>query len=252
MLRKILFPISLAVATAIAGDCPDITKVQGKLRKLTDEMKVVAVSSSDVNGLCETVVEIGQTGKKGVIYVSKDAKHLFIGELISLDPVVSLVTKNRVLLLNSKILPKSTINLLKSYTDIVYNPGQDKFIYFITDPDCPYCKEAEKFLDTWAKERGVEIRAILYPLTNVHPEAMKKSVTMVCEGKGWEELKQGYMGKNECKEGKEKIEQNIGLAQRLGFRGTPVFIGMNGIVVEGLPQDGYIFEKLIDMKLAGE
>ncbi len=80
-----------------------------------------------------------------------------------------------------------------------------KYIYLFTDPDCPFCKRFESIVEKWANEKGVEVRVILFPLP-IHSQAFGKSVTLVCDKKGWEEYKNGYTSNNQCEKGKKKLK----------------------------------------------
>jgi thiol:disulfide interchange protein DsbC len=91
-------------------------------------------------------------------------------------------------------------------------------------------------VEKWANEKGVEVRVILFPLP-IHPQAFGKSVALVCDKKGWEEYKSGYNSKNQCEDGKKKIESNLQLAEKYGISGTPTFIGMNGKIHAGVPTE---------------
>jgi thiol:disulfide interchange protein DsbC len=138
-----------------------------------------------------------------------------------------------------KVESVQTLKDIPGLCEVVVKVGAQPLVfytYLFTDPDCPFCKRSEPIVEKWANEKGVEVRVILFPLP-IHPQAFGKSVALVCDKKGWEEYKSGYNSKNQCEDGKKKIESNLQLAEKYGISGTPTFIGMNGKIHVGVPTE---------------
>jgi len=101
-------------------------------------------------------------------------------------------------------------------------------------------------LKEWADRSGVQIKVILYPLP-IHPEAKKKSISMVCDKRGYKDIHRKISTKNQCEEGKKAIEENIRFLQSIGVSGTPTLIGMNGRYIVGVPKSPDELNRLVQL-----
>lgn len=57
-------------------------------------------------------------------------------------------------------------------------------------------------------------------------------------------LKKGYLSKNQCDQGKTKIELSISLMQKLNVKGTPTFVFPDGEIRSGVLPASFILSKL--------
>lgn len=167
-----------------------------------------------------------------VFYTDTQAQHIIMGNIMRVKDRRNL-TRER--LQEFVRLPSQVLKDLEKITAFTYGEGS-KHIYYISDPDCPFCKRSHPILEEWAKKQGVQIKVILFPLP-IHPSAFEKSVALICDKKGFKELDQGYTSKNQCQEGIRKVQDTIDYMQKLGIGGTPVFIGMNGRMHMGVPTE---------------
>jgi thiol:disulfide interchange protein DsbC len=179
--------------------------------------------------ICEVVVKVGL--KPIVIYTNSEAKNIIVGNLFNVETKENLTerTAQRHMTVSKDILAK-----LEKHVNMTYGKG-DKYIYYISDPDCPFCKRLSPVLKDWAEKNNVQIKVILYPLP-IHPEAKNKSIAMVCDKRGYDDMHTYKNTKNLCEEGKRAIEANVKLMEEIGVTGTPTLIGMNGKYVVGLPR----------------
>jgi Protein-disulfide isomerase len=214
--------------------CPTEDKIKTGVKELIpQEFRVESVQAlKDIPGLCEVVIKVGV--QPIVFYTDKEMKYVLAGNLISLADRKNITRERQQEFMK---VGQDLLNELEKHKDFAFGKvGSEKYIYMLTDPDCPFCKRSEPIVEKWADEKGVEVRVILFPLP-IHPQAFGKSVALVCDKKGWEEYKSGYSSNNQCEDGKKKIESNLQLAGRYGINGTPTFIGMNGIIHVGLPTE---------------
>lgn len=148
----------------------------------------------------------------------------------------------------------------------------------ISDFQCPYCQRHSATMDQIMKDYDGKVRKVWinFPLTSIHPQAMKASEAAECagdQGKFWEmhnkifdnisalsvdnlkqyaaDLKLNAAKFNSClDEGKyaEKIQAQMAAAQAAGVSGTPgTFV--NGQLVKGAyPYE--TFKQIIDQELA--
>jgi thiol:disulfide interchange protein DsbC len=229
-----LFASFLVAACQQGKACPTEDKVKTGMKELIpQEFKVESVQVlKEIPGLCEVVIKVG--AQSLVFYTDREMKYVLAGSLLSLADKRNLTRERQQEFMR---ISQEEVKELQKYTDFVFGKvGSQKYIYFITDPDCPFCKRSEPIVEKWANEKGVEVRVILFPLP-IHPQAFGKSVALVCDKKGWEEYKSGYNSNNQCEAGKKKIESNRQLAEKYGIGGTPTFIGMNGKIHVGLPTE---------------
>ncbi|RMH81016.1 MAG: DsbC family protein [Acidobacteria bacterium] len=237
MLKKILLLTAFTLPTTFMlacgqTKCPTKDQVKSSVKELIpQEFTVESVSQlQGIKGLCEVVVKVGV--QPLVFYMDGQAQYVLAGNLISLKDKKNL-TRDR----QQEFMKVSTDQLkeIEKHVNVRHGEGT-KYIYFITDPDCPFCKRSNPIVEEWAKKAGVQIRLIFFPLP-IHPEAFGKSVAVICDKKGFKEYTEGYTSQNQCEEGKKAVQSNLELMQKLGVSGTPTFIGMNGKVHSGLPTE---------------
>ncbi len=210
--------------------CPQKETVKESLSKMINgDFKVEDVQPMEgMEGLCEVVVKVGL--RPIVLYTDAKAKNFIVGNVFNVDTKENLTQKTA-----SKFIKVSedVLDKLEKHVNMTYGEG-DRFVYYITDPDCPFCKRFSPMLKSWADKNNVKVKVVLYPLP-IHPEAKPKAVAMVCDKKGFDSLHEEVSTKNQCKEGKEAIEKNLQFLQEIGVSGTPTVIGMNGRYIVGLP-----------------
>lgn len=117
---------------------------------------------------------------------------------------------------------------LEQAIKVVKGDGSRKLVVF-SDPDCPYCKRLEqKELSTID---NVTIYTFLYPLEQLHPDAVNKSKAIWCapdRAKAWENwVLNGQLaqGSTSCSTPIEKIAT---MAKKLGISSTPTLIFADG------------------------
>ncbi|NPB06403.1 MAG: DsbC family protein [Aquificae bacterium] len=225
---------------AQAPSCPSKLAFQEKLKPLVGEgWQVVSVEPLKDLNLCAVVL------KKGfntfVLYMDPKLNYLISGHVIDVRRQVNVSRElaNKYARVTEKELKK-----LEELTDLKFNEGAKKYVYFISDPDCPFCRKTEPILKEWAKKRGVEIRHIFFPLP-MHPEAFDKAVDIVCSKKGYEYVHKDFKPENLCEEGRKKIERNVKELSQMGVSSTPTIVGMTGKVITGLPSDEKVLDELI-------
>ncbi|NHQ83928.1 DsbC family protein [Chromobacterium vaccinii] len=186
--------------------------------------QVKSVSATPVKGIYELVVDGRQ-----VVYVNSDASYLFVGDLID--------TKSKESLTEKKMadLSKVDFNALPfqyAFKD-VRGKGERKMAVF-TDPDCPFCKKLER--ESLKDIDNVTIYTFLYPLTQLHPDAMRKSKQIWCsadKAAAWTAFMRDdrpLTGPDNCDTPLEKIQA---LGEKMGITGTPALVFANGRMVPG-------------------
>ncbi len=237
MKKALALVLALALtASAQTNDnvCPPKEKIDQILKTIvpyqfqTKVESVRTISAGSVK-LCEVVFRANEMPL--IFYTEKEGEVALLGTIFSVKEKKNLTGErlHEYIKVSQEVLAE-----LEKLVDLRYGKGE-RYIYYITDPDCPFCKKSEPILKAWADKNKVEVRVILYPLP-IHPKAFDKSVDIVCSKKTFEDLMKQNYGNKVCEAGKQKINKNINyLKDKVG--GTPTFIGMNGRFHEGVPQE---------------
>ncbi|KJU84984.1 protein-disulfide isomerase [Candidatus Magnetobacterium bavaricum] len=124
--------------------------------------------------------------------------------------------------------------------------GKNIVIEF-TDPECPYCR---KLSDYMGKRKDVTRYVFLYPLTQIHPQALEKCKFILCsknQAKALEDVMSGKYDKEKlppCKgaQVEQLLEEHKKMADSVGVTSTPTLI-VNGQLVQGANFE--LIEKII-------
>jgi len=242
----------MSMVSYAQGVCPSKENVEKTLNmfNLPSSIRIVGISpSKSLKNFCEVVFKVSPLNAQ-YFFISSDGNYIIQGQVIDV--------KNKRLvapdLSKYEKLSKDTLDNLEKHVDFVYNKNAKNFIYFITDPQCPFCHEAEGPLKEWAKKNNVAIKVILYPVQtpngSLHPGSIKKSAELLCDNNStYDMLEFMYSApvpKHPCKEGLKKIKQNIKLLQTLGVEGTPTFVGPTGKIETGIANSADAMNKEFD------
>jgi len=224
MLVKTLLLGVLASSTAFAGVCDEIT--DQVLQKHAPIPPYKVMSKREINGLCEMILNIN--GQFVPIYATKD--FVLAGEMFSDRKQI---TQEQIAKLKEEQFKKLKKEL-DSLTATVYKPEKvsGKILYFITDPDCPYCNRFKKTVKEFADKNGITVKLAFFPLP-FHKGADRKAESFICEGKTFEDYLKGNYGSKTCEDGRKNIQKMLTLVKEAGIRGTPAFITENGKVITG-------------------
>ncbi len=211
------------------------------LKDVIPNIKIKDVRISPIKAMWE--VEFEADAKKALVYVDFSKKYIVSGSILDIKGKKNL-TQERYEDINridaSKIPVKDALLLGKKN-------AKTKVIVF-TDPDCPFCSKLHTELKKVAEERkDIAFLIKMYPLP-MHKEAFDKAKAIVCE-KSLAMLEDAFekkaIPKSKCKT--SVIDENIELAKKLGFNGTPVLVLPNGRVSSGF-RDAAAIKELIDKK----
>lgn len=230
-----------------SSTCPKKEELQKALNTFQPGVIIERIEKLPISDLCEVVVKFSEFSEfpeinKTILYTDQKGKYLFSGSIIELSTKKNL-TLEKLTLLNKRVLEKEALAELEKVVAFTWGDKGPAF-YFITDPDCPFCKEAESILEELVKAGKVTVKVILFPLEVIHPEAKAKAISIICDQKGYEGLKTGYKSKNQCSVGKQKIEKTVFLMKKFGIKGTPTYIFPDGEVKSGVMPAEAILQKL--------
>ena len=225
--------LSLIACTASAADeTPD--SVRATFKSKFPQHEVTSVQAAPVAGLYEVVVKMKRGAREEYTIVYADAKveHLLTGDLIDTATRNS-ITEGRLEQLNQVKFDFNALPLDKAIKE-VRGKGERKLAVF-SDPDCPFCKRLEQ--DTLAKLDNVTIYTFLYPLAQLHPDALRKSEQIWCSKDrvaAWTSVMRNGAklpaGKANCA---TPLAEIAALGEKLGVGGTPALFLANGKMISG-------------------
>lgn len=171
------------------------------------------------------ILEILVGGKTDTIYMSKDKTYLIAGNVLNIKTGESLSS------------PVGNLNIAKNKEAFQFGKGDNEFIVF-TDPECPYCKELERYLPQL--EDKIKLNFFFLPL-EMHKDA--KELSLYIMSQDTTEKKIDAMMKTTAtsenfikreispearKKAESKLQEQMLIAEEFGVTGTPTIIGKNG------------------------
>ena len=224
--------------SAATQKCPSQEKVAQAFSKVFKrEGKVIGVQESAMAGLCE--VDMMVNNRKGILYIDPDAKYFFAGQILDVEEGRNL-TQDAMAELNR--LSPEEMNKLDSL--IAFTIGDSgKTLFYVTDPQCPYCKKGEKTLKKLADAGEVTVKFLFFPLP-MHKGAEQECISIICDDKGLEGLENNYKSDNQCPEGVRKVKETVAFLKEKGVSGTPVYIFADGAYHPGLLPEDKLLEQL--------
>lgn len=220
MLKK-LFCLT-AVWLTFLPSCLLALTPEESLQKNFPNIKYESFGKSPVEGIYEVVAE----GR--VAYYSPSAEILIVGDMVSKDAVN--ITQQRVTeMLQAKMKQLPLEKALK------IGSGKSVVIEF-TDTDCPYCRQASKFLSS----RDDVTRYIFFASLSNDPNIEAKVRYIFCSADraaAYSEVMAGRLDDMNFKicdstESAEMFKIHRELARKSGVPATPYFL-VNGTVVRG-------------------
>lgn len=232
-------------------NCPQPKEVREKLIKIwprsKDRLKIEKISPlPEWSEFCEVLVSFGGPFRS-FIYVHKSGRFAFAGQLLDLSKGENLTRKKLAAL--QRFNPLDLLRL-EGAVGYVWGSKKGKILYFITDPDCSYCKKILPMLERLVKEGKVTIKVIYYPLERIHPKAKEKAVSLICENKPPTELLKNYNATASCDLGKKKLEYAKKTLKFLGINSVPVLIRSDGKMLKGAVSEARLREFVLGRKVS--
>jgi thiol:disulfide interchange protein DsbC len=195
------------------------------LKKNFPRIKADSVKPSSVKGIYEVV-----SGDR-IFYYMPDSEILIVGDLVD-KTGRSLTQERQGEMMAEKVKAVPLEKALK------IGAGKNTVIEF-TDPDCPYCRTASKFLD----ERTDMTRYVFFVPLPSHPKAEPKVKYIFCAEDREKAYHEAMTGKLDdmrfkpCDDPKAAAlaKEHGEIGNRVGIRATPTFF-VNGKMVRGANQ----------------
>lgn len=224
---------------SLGAQCQSPEKLEQGIRKVFPKLQfeVIKVSPSEVSGLCRIQVKIG--AQHHLLYADSRGDFLFTGNLFEVKTAKNLTQETTQFL--NRLTPEE-FRQLEPLTAFTLGQGK-KVVYLATDPQCPYCKQAEALLKKITAKEDLLVRFLLFPLDS-HKGAREQCIATLCDHKGIEGFDSGYQSTNQCAEGIKKVDSTIAFLQKKGISSTPTFIFSDGMNISGLPPEEELRRRL--------
>lgn len=201
-----------------------IHDAQEKLQQTFSQLKILGFSESPIAG----IYEIMMPGK--IMYYYPDKELLIFGEIYTKEG--KSLTKEKIASLQA-----GKIKELPLEEAIVIGSG-DKTIIEFTDPDCPYCKKFNSYIEG---KDNVKRLVFFTPLDQLHPESHLKAIHVLCsedKAKALNDIFTSKVPRGEllsCEAGKKKLARHKEISGQFGVQATPT-LAWEGSVHTGFQQ----------------
>jgi thiol:disulfide interchange protein DsbC len=221
------------------ADCPPAEKLQKGIKKIFPKLQfeLLKTSASDMPGFCQSQIKVG--GQIYLLYFDHRGDFLFSGNLFDLRTGKNLTLETQQ---TANRLSPEDMRYLETLSPFSLGTGK-KIVYLVTDPQCPYCKQAETLLKKMVAKEDLQVRWLMFPL-DIHKGAKEQCISILCDNKGLEGFDTGYQSNNQCPEGIKKIETAMTFLQKKGINSTPTFIFSDGIHISGLMPEEELRKRL--------
>jgi thiol:disulfide interchange protein DsbC len=201
--------------------CPPMEKVSANIEKILNKgVDLVNISPTPFDGICE--VHVRMKNQDRIFYTDSESKFFFLGQLVDTQSGENLTRESM-----AKFMRMSPEEMAELSTLVAFSIGKaGQTIYYVTDPQCLYCKQGGKILKKMADAGEITVHFLMFPL-DFHKGAKEQCVSVICDKKGVEEFESGYKSENQCAEGTSKVEKTIDLLRKKGISGTPAYIFPN-------------------------
>jgi thiol:disulfide interchange protein DsbC len=214
--------------SSIAAGCPSPEYIQQKIQNtFKKDIDVVKIRPSSVPEICE--IQVIFQNQNRILYTDPKGEFLITGSIFRSSDGTN-ITKEAIADLNR--FSDSDLKLLEDLTAFTVG-SKGKVVYFVTDPQCPYCRKAEEAITQMLQKGELQLKVLLFPL-GFHKGAKEQCISVICDNKGLEGLHSGYKSENQCQEGKNKVENTLRFLQRKGITGVPTYIFTDGYFHSGV------------------
>jgi len=208
--------------------------------------KVDRINASVLPGMYEAVF-----GPQ-VIYLSKDGRYVFEGDLYDLSTRTNLTEAAR------RDGREKVISNLDTTNMIIFSPENPKYtITAFTDIDCGYCRKLHKHIADYNK-LGIAFRYLSFPRSGVNSPSYDKALSVWCakdrkqaitfakNGAKLEQIKE--IAQVEGKDCKKIVLGHMSAAKEVGVTGTPTLVLENGQVIPGYVEPEHLLQILEQMQ----
>jgi thiol:disulfide interchange protein DsbC len=217
LMSALLVSTHVAVATQKSTD-----ELRARLSALIPDLEPSSIKPTPVEGIYEV------TYGAQVLYLSKDGRYYFRGDLVDLKTRTDLTEATRAQ------ARKKLLSRLDEEQMIVFSPEDPKHtITVFTDIDCGYCRKLHAEIDQYLS-RGIKVRYMAFPRSGLDSPSFDKAVNVWCaenRNAAITKAKQDQPVQEASCE--NPVQEQMELGQLLGVSGTPAIVLENGEMIPG-------------------
>lgn len=216
--------MSSALVSGLAAADSDADK-----KALGEKLKPLFGDAPDA--ITETPIEGIYQASFGMelIYVSKDGRYFFSGDMIDGSTRTNLSEAART------TARKTEMTGNESKGAIVFKAkGDEKHVLSVfTDVTCPYCTKLHKEV-TKLNEAGVTVNYLAYPRAGIGSGGYKQMVNIWCAEDQSDALTKAKNGKAaDASSCDNPVANHFALGQKVGVSGTPALVTSDGALIPG-------------------
>jgi len=221
---------NMAYADGKAEGARALAQVRANLRQSFPNMEIRDLQLSPVPGWAMFLTGTG--GK--VMYVDVSGTYLFDGALLDVRSRRNM-TQDFLLAKRRELLASVPLEHAIMYPPRIQRDPPMRPLLLFDDPDCPYCRQFHPEVKKLV-EAGIPVAVFLYPVTQLHPDAVRKSIAIWCADHQADTLDRALAGQpiadatGPCR---HPIEANLKLGKQLAVNGTPTLVFPDGHVSAG-------------------
>lgn len=237
-MKKTALTLAIGVASLpislFASDVLTKSDVSRKIQQISQigqaSLVVKDVEESPLPGFYQVITD------RGIIYASKDGKHLLSGTIHKFEAGMQDLTKERLLVEREK-----DINALKSDFITYRSPNQKHEVIVFYDTTCGFCHKLHSEINQYLQQ-GITVHYAAFPRNGVYDPRTAGAKTdgynqlqdIWCTDNSNKNLAFDMVAKGAAlprKECNTSIEQQFNLGVKLGIQGTPAIVSMRGDMV---------------------
>jgi len=224
-----------------AGMKEDSQKIRKVLGQQMPDVKITAINKSPLDGIYEVIMP------PQIFYVSRDAKYILSGNIIS-----SVTGENLTLPQRDKVRAQA-VDMLGEQSMIVFSPKKvSHTVTVFTDIDCTYCRKLHNEIAEYNK-LGIKVRYTAYPRAGIGSGSYKKAVSVWCAKDRKAAMTKAKNGeKVPDKDCKNPVIAHHKMGEQLGIQGTPALVLESGQIVPGYVPAQRLFNGLEQQKKAAK
>ena len=226
MYKKILLSVLasglLMTGSAFADSAADTKALGEKLQPLFGGLPD-AINETPVDGIYEAVFGME------LIYVSKDGRYFFSGDMIDGSTRTNLSETSRTTARKSEMAAVDAAQTVSFKAK-----GEEKHVISVfTDVTCPFCSKLHNEVKA-LNEQGVTVQYLAYPRAGIGSGSYKQMVSIWCAEDQQDAMTRSKNGERvDNKDCENPVANHFALGQKVGVNGTPALVTEDGTLIPG-------------------
>lgn len=182
-----------------------------------------AINKTPVEGIYEAVFGME------LIYVSKDGRYFFSGDMIDGRTRTNLSETSRTTARKVEMAAADSAQMVSFKAK-----GEEKHVLSVfTDVTCPFCSKLHKEVEA-LNDQGVTVQYMAYPRAGIGSGSYKQMVSIWCADDQQDAMNKAKNGERvESKDCDNPVANHFALGQKVGVNGTPALVTDDGTLIPG-------------------